>query len=96
MVESQLVELDDVRTAALVVGMTALAVLFPDLVFFAVKSAAFIDILFDFFVAIKTQRGLAVSVEAVMTLGTFMLDFGVSLDQFTRHDQGFDGGGVAR
>ena len=96
MIECQFVELDDVRTAALVIGMTALAELFPDLVFFAVKSAAFIDILFDFFVAIKTQWGLAVSVEAVMTLGTFMFNFGVSLDQLTGHDQGFNGGCLAR
>ena len=96
MIESQLVELDDIRTAALVFAMTALAGLFPDLVFFAVKSTAFIDILSDFFVAILTQHGLASSVKTVMTLRTFMFDFGVSLDQFTGHDQGFDGGGLAR
>jgi hypothetical protein len=51
-IESQLIELDDVGTAALMIAMTALAGLLPDLVFFAVKSAAFIDILSDVFVAI--------------------------------------------
>lgn len=96
MIEGQLIQLDNVRVAALVIGMTAPTELFSDLVFFAVKSAAFIDVLFYLFMAVETQNGLAVFVETVMALRAFVLDLGVPLDQFAGHHQGFDGCGLKR
>lgn len=68
MIKGQLIQLDDVGIAALVIGVATLAGLLSDLVFFTVKPVVFIDILLYLLVAIKTQRGLAVSVKAVMTL----------------------------
>lgn len=91
MIKGQFVQFDDIRIPALVIRVATLTDLFPDLELPAMKTLAFVDVLSDFLVAIKAERGLAFPVCTIMALGTFMFELGMPLDQWARHDQGFDG-----
>lgn len=94
MIKGQLVKFDDIRIAPLMFCMTAFAFLMSYLGLLAVITAALIYVLFNLFMAIETKHRLAMTIETIMTLGTFMFDFHMPLDQFSRHDQRFDRCGV--
>jgi hypothetical protein len=68
MIEGQLIQLDDVSVASFVIGVTTLTDLLSDLIFFAVKPVVFVDVLFNLFMAVETQNGLAIFIESIMTL----------------------------
>ncbi|MEJ2391042.1 MAG: hypothetical protein P8019_06520 [Gammaproteobacteria bacterium] len=95
MIKRQLVELNDIRIAALVVGMTAFTGLAPDRRHTPVVTHVIVDVLADFPVAIQAQDSLPGAVEAIMTPGTFVIEPGMTLDKLAWTDQRLNTGGPA-
>jgi hypothetical protein len=89
-VEVSFVELHDIGVAALVIGMTPRTGGLPCSPRPSVEAGGFLDVLGDVLVAVKAQRALFAPLELLVAQATLALVLRVALDQFTRHDQGFD------
>jgi hypothetical protein len=87
MVESLLIEACDFRVAPFVVGVTALALFTLYRRRDAVKATFVIDVFGDGFVAIETKLALFSLLECGMTFFALLLQFGVTFDNFSRHDE---------
>src|SRR5947209_19862871 len=84
MIEARLVQADDARLAALVLGMAevALAVLQP-----AVIAALRAHVGGDFFMAVEAELRLRGAVEAHMAVAAVLFQLGVRLDERSGHDR---------
>jgi len=89
-VEGRAIHKRNVGIPADMVGMTELAGGLCDLGLAAMKTLTSQEISIDLFVAVAAELGLCVFLEACVTTGTLALVLCVSLDNFARHQQGFD------
>lgn len=96
MIECQLVQLNDIRIAALVFSMAAFTGLTTYRRHTPVVTHMIIDVLTDFLMTIQTQYFLLGAMKAIMTLGTFVIELGMPLDELARANQRLDAGCPAR
>ena len=89
-VESRAIQDGDTGIPANMVGMTCFAGGLGNLRLQAVKALTREKISIGFLVAVETELGLCVLLETRVTTRTLALVFCVSLDQFARHQQGFN------
>ena len=92
MVKGVWIQSYNIRIAAFVVGMAMLAVDSRDVGDFTVEATLPGDVFIDVLVAKKAQVVLSTLSKAAMTLGTVILEFGVSLNDRPRHHQRFQYG----
>lgn len=84
------VETDNIRVAALMVGMAAGADGTTGTTILAVKAGFCIDVTGDFFVTVEAQSALLAAFETLVAVGAVFLVLGMRLDNLARHDQCFD------
>jgi hypothetical protein len=89
-VEGRTIHNSDTGIPANMVGMAYLAGGLCDFGFQPMKTLTSQEISIDLFVAVAAELRLCVLLEACMTTGTLALVLCVSLDNFARHQQGFD------
>lgn len=92
MVEGFLVQLHDVGFSTFMLGMATFARALLDLFDASVESFAGADIFGDFLVAIEALAGLCFFAERFVTFAAPFLPFGMALDYFSGHHQGFQRG----
>ena len=88
--ESRAIQDGDTGIPANMVGMTYFAGRLGNFRLQAVKAFTCEKISIGLLVAVETELGLCVLLETRVTTRTLTLVFCVSLDQFTRHQQGFN------
>jgi hypothetical protein len=86
-IESLAIELHDVGTSALVVGMADPAFLLRRIELATVKAAVRQPIRCDLLVAFEALAGLRLPREGRVTTEAFVLELGMPFDERTRHDQ---------
>lgn len=89
MIKSLLIEIHDVRSAAIVIRMTARAGALLRIRKQAVIAEPRADVIGNLFVTVKTKRALLVTFECFVAVAALRLDVGVALHQFAGHDQRF-------
>ena len=91
MIKAFPVELNYIRVAAFMFGMTRFAFGSSDGITLSMEAFAFVNIRRDLFVAGQAQLSLACFAKARMTFRTLDLVLGMLLDHGPRHDQRFPG-----
>lgn len=89
-VKSQFIQFNDIRITSLVIGMATFAGLASNRRHTSMVASMTINILSDLLMTIQAQYALSCSMKPIVTLGTFMIELGVILDQLARADQGLD------
>lgn len=89
-IESRLIEIDDVGIATDMIGMTTRTSLIAHVVAQAVEAGVLLDIGRDIVVAIETKIVLLCLFEQFVTLAALALEIGMRFDHFAGHDQFFD------
>lgn len=85
MVEKFLVEKDDIGIASLVITVTDTTGCIAHMFRAAVVSLPCFDVIVDIVMTVQAERILRFFAEPGMTTGTFMLVFGMSLNDLSRH-----------
>lgn len=86
-IETTLIEIDDVGVPALVFRMTIGAVPAPGLVVLPMKARSCIDIESDCFVTVEAKCSLLFTFEVLVAVAALGLVLGVPLNELTRHYQ---------
>lgn len=84
------VETDNIRVAALMVGMAVGADGTTGTTILAVKAGFCIDVTGDFFVTVEAQSALLAAFETLVAVGAVFLVLGMRLHNLARHDQCLD------
>ena len=92
--EAGLVESRDVRVTPVVLRVATATLPGARGQHAAVVTGFAANVLRNFLVAAQTERGLTLTIGSVMAGGTILLDPGVRLGDWARHDQCLEGSGV--
>jgi hypothetical protein len=94
-VERVFFQFHDVGIASFKISMAVRAGVFAGSIKQAVESDGTFDIKGNIFMAIKAQGTLIATLKSRMAGGAFRLEFSMTLNHFSRHDQCLDAGGAA-